>query len=132
MAYEEPLTEKLLALAMALRTKFYQGIEPKGTEKYATDAGLLYCLNGDDEVGPESFTFKDVRDKIIHSERFEMLLTNVDSAKLTDFFGSERRGRKSVAWRLGISIPCYAAFHAQQCRQNILTMTITGGVEWDA
>ena len=32
--YDELLTSKLLALAIALRTKFYQGTPYKGTEEY--------------------------------------------------------------------------------------------------
>lgn len=63
-AYEELFSEKLLALAIALRAKFYQGINNEETAYYSNDCGLLYRFDGGREDGPFQFTFKDVCDKI--------------------------------------------------------------------
>ena len=40
-AYEELVSEKLLHLAIALRTKFYQGVDHRTTSGFLEDTGLF-------------------------------------------------------------------------------------------
>ena len=40
--YKELFTSNLLNLAIALRTKFYQGVDHKSTVSYVSHCGLLY------------------------------------------------------------------------------------------
>lgn len=107
VAYEELFTEKLLALAIALRTKFYQGIDPSETAYYANDCGLLYRLEGEEESGPIIFTFKDVCDKIIHAETIEKSVESSYDAEMTTLYGGERRRGKIVPWKLGLSVTLF-------------------------
>jgi hypothetical protein len=48
LAYEELLTETLLALAVSVRTKFYQGFEPNDPSADANHAGV-YSVSIDGE-----------------------------------------------------------------------------------
>ncbi len=104
VAYEELFTEKLLALAIALRTKFYQGVDAAETSRYANDCGLLYRLEGEGEVGPMGFTFKDVCDKIIHAQTIEKSVDTYRDAEITTLNGSELRRGKRIPWRLSLSV----------------------------
>lgn len=107
VAYEELVTEKLLALAIALRMKFYQGADPAETASYANGCGLLDRIDGvkEEEV---SFTFKDVCDKIIHADNIVWSIATASDAEWTDLFGAEQRGGKSVLWHLGLSVTLFA------------------------
>lgn len=106
-AYEELFTEKLLALAIALRAKFYQGVNAEETAYYSNDCGLLYRVDGDREDGPIKFTFKDVCDKIIHADKIEKFVGTSYDAEITTFYGSERRKGKSIPWNLGLSVTLF-------------------------
>lgn len=105
--FEELFTEKLLALAIALRAKFYQGLDYKETSYYANDCGLLYKIDGEKEDGPFEFTFKDVCDKIIHADKIEKFVGSSHEAEITTFYGAELRGRKKVPWKLGLSVTLF-------------------------
>jgi len=105
--YEELFTEKLLALAITLRTKFYQGVDPSGTAYYANDCALLYRVEGDDEIGPISFTFKDVCDKIIHAETIEKSVGSSHDAEITTICGVENRRGQIVPWKLALSVTLF-------------------------
>ena len=108
IAWEELFSEKLLALVIALRIKFYQGADPAKTASYANACGLLYRIDGENEVGPVNFTFKDVCDKIIHADHFERSIGTSSDVEFTNLFGTEQRGGKSVLWHLGLSITLFA------------------------
>ena len=107
ITYEELFTEKLLALAITLRMKFYQGAEPAETARYANDCGLLYKLDGAVEEGPLSFTFKDVCDKIIHADNIEKSLDTYSDSEITTLFGAEQRRGKPLPWKLGLSVTLF-------------------------
>lgn len=72
--YDELLTEKMLALAIALRTKFYQGVPYQDTHWYLEHVGSLE-RGQRGAMGETKFTLKDACDKIIHADsvvrRFE-------------------------------------------------------------
>lgn len=106
-AFEELFTEKLLALAIALRTKFYQGVNSTETAYYSHDCGLLYRLEGEVEQGPVEFTFKDVCDKIIHADSIHKSVESAYEAEITNLHGTEQRREKKVAWRLDLSVTLF-------------------------
>jgi len=107
VAYEELFTEKLLALAIALRTKFYQGVNSAKTAYYSNDCGLLYRLEGEVEQGPVEFTFKDVCDKIIHADSIHKSVESAYEAEITRLHGTEQRRGKKVTWRLDLSVTLF-------------------------
>jgi hypothetical protein len=94
--YEELFSEKLLSLAIALRTKFYQGIPSVGTEKYVSHSAFL--LIADKEL-IKSITIKDVCDKIIHAESVERPLDDGTAQPMTKVRGKQQ----GVTWVLHIS-----------------------------
>jgi hypothetical protein len=106
-AYEELFTERLLAFAIALRTKFYQGVSSAETARYSRDCGLLYRLEREVEQGPVEFTFKDVCDKIIHADSIQKSVESARDAEITTLHGTEQRRGKKVAWRLGLSVTLF-------------------------
>lgn len=94
--YEEVFSEKLLTLAIALRTKFYQGIPSKGTEKFVGHSAFLLISDREDL---RAFTIKDVCDKIIHAESITRPLDDGTAQPVTQV-----RGRhQDVPWVLHIS-----------------------------
>ena len=103
LAYEELFTENLLQLAIALRTKFYQGIDASSTGKFVNHSGILYRTDMVDEEGTLSFTIKDVCDKIIHAESIHKVLNSSRDAELVELKGVERKCR----WELGLSVPLF-------------------------
>lgn len=105
--YEELFTEKLLTLAIALRTKFYQGIDAAETARYSLDCGLLYRIEGEVDQGPVEFNFKDVCDKIIHADSVHKSVETAHDAEITTLHGTEQRKGKKVAWRLGLSVTLF-------------------------
>lgn len=107
VVYEELFTEKLLALAIGLRVKFYQGADPAETGRFANDCGLFYKLNGEDEQGPLGFTFKDVADKIIHANNIEKSVGTSSEAEITTLYGAESRHGKPVSWKLSLSVTLF-------------------------
>lgn len=68
IAYEELCTSQLIALAIALRTKFYQGTDYRSTKNYVSSCALLYKIEGKDERNVD-FSIKDICDKIIHANQ---------------------------------------------------------------
>lgn len=102
-AYEELFTEKLLAFAIALRTKFYQGVNVEETAQFSNDCGLLYEVNGEVEDGPIAFTFKDVCDKLIHADRITKSVESSNAAEITMLCGQ----RQGQPWRLDLSVTLF-------------------------
>lgn len=101
-AYEELFTNQLLALAIAIRTKFYQGIPHKTTSRYVQHCGFLYKH---DKSTEESllFSIKDVCDKIIHAEAISRQLEQGVEKPTTTL-----RGRHDKAeWELSLSMSLF-------------------------
>lgn len=94
--YEELFSEKLLSLAVALRTKFYQGIASAGTEKFVSHSAFLLVT---DRELIKPFTIKDVCDKIIHAESIDRPLDDGTAQPITQVRGKQQ----SVTWVLHIS-----------------------------
>lgn len=94
--YEELFSEKLLSLAVAIRTKFYQGLQSKGTEKFVLHSAFL--IETEKEV-IKDFTIKDVCDKIIHAESITRVLDDGTAQPTTQVRGTY----KNTQWVLHIS-----------------------------
>lgn len=97
--YTELLTEQLLTLAIAIRTKFYQGTPHDTTSEYVQHCGLFYRYKGGTEE-PALFTIKDICDKIIHADSVSKCLEQgVEKATIT-----LRGQQRDVEWELGFSV----------------------------
>lgn len=73
LAYEELFSAELLAFAIMMRTKFYQGLDPAPSLKFISASGLLYTFDARGEES-QDFTVKDVCDKIIHANSVQKYL----------------------------------------------------------
>lgn len=102
-SYEELFTTELLSLAIALRTKFYQGLAPGPSASFISPCGLLYKFGKKGEVS-ETFTVKDVCDKIIHANTVRKFLHPEDPKPTTTLEGTEQRGTK---WQLSFSVSLF-------------------------
>ncbi|MDR3569831.1 MAG: hypothetical protein P4L43_17545 [Syntrophobacteraceae bacterium] len=100
--YEELFTAKLLALAIVIRTTFYQGSSSDTTSSYIIHSGFLYRYNGDDEKS-DIFTIKDVCDKIIHAEEVSMFLEDGVPNPTTTLLGAYQKHK----WELTFSVSLF-------------------------
>jgi hypothetical protein len=94
--YEELFSEKLLSLAIVLRTKFYQGVPSKGSERFVQHSAFLLTTEKEDI---KCFTIKDVCDKIIHAESITRPLNDGTAQPMTQVRGTHQ----NVPWVLHIS-----------------------------
>lgn len=101
--YERLVASKLLGFAIALRTKFYQGLDHKSTLALASFAGFLDRQHKG-VATTDLFTFKDVCDKIIHAESVERYLEADVPSPTTTLRGTEW-GKDS--WELSICISLF-------------------------
>lgn len=85
--YEELFSEKLLSLAVALRTRFYQGAPSKGSEPFVGHSAFL-LVSTREEIRP--FTIKDVCDKIIHAESITRPLNDGTAQPVTQVRGTHQ------------------------------------------
>jgi hypothetical protein len=102
-AQEELISENLLALAVSIRTKFYQGTPWTNTEQYLLERYI------DDTVGRDvgerkPLTIKDVCDKIIHAEAIERDIFESEWGYTTSLTGS----KNGTAWTLILSMSLFA------------------------
>lgn len=102
--YDELLTSKMLALAIALRTKFYQGTSSHGTESYMEHVGFLELQTKAITKGWK-FSIKDVCDKIIHADTVRRQFEGDWSQPLTILEGT---GPGQVRWTLGFRLAHFA------------------------
>lgn len=102
-AHKELISENLLALAVSIRTKFYQGVPWKDTERYLL---RRYIDNGfDREFGKaRPLTIKDVCDKIIHAERIEQDIIESEWGYTTSLIGT----KGGEVWTLILSMSLFA------------------------
>lgn len=101
--YEKLVASKLIGFAVALRTKFYQGLDHNSTLARASFAGFL-DRQQQGVSSTDLFTFKDVCDKIIHAESVERHLEAGVLNPTTTIRGNEpRRG----SWELSISVSLF-------------------------
>ena len=103
--YEELFTSQLLALAIALRTKFYQGENHEATVRYTSHCGFLskYKNNAEESLG---FSFKDVCDKIIHASTVSRHLEHGVQKPTTTLRGRAQDNKSE--WELSISVSLFA------------------------
>ena len=91
--YEELYSTEILALAIAIRTLFYQGADPQGTTKFVSASGFLDRYNSIAEQ-TVPFTVKDVCDKIIHATSIWKTLKEGAENSTTTLDGQEARGMR--------------------------------------
>lgn len=103
--YEELFTSQLLSLAIALRTKFYQGLDHKSTTVYVSHCGLLYKYKQKQEE-TLNFSIKDVCDKIIHADEVSRYLENGVEKPTTTLQGKDNRDKSK--WELSMSVSLFA------------------------
>lgn len=103
ITYEELFTSELLALAIALRTKFYQGYSHQNTSSYVSHSGLLYKFGKSAEVS-ENFSIKDVCDKIIHANSVQKYLSADDEKPTTTLSG---QAQDKSTWQLSMSVSLF-------------------------
>lgn len=102
--YEELLTTQLLALAIALRTKFYQGQDHEATVPYVLHCGFLFKYKNGKEQSV-TFSIKDVCDKIIHANAvFRHLERGVEKPTTT----LQGQAQDKSEWELSMSISLFA------------------------
>lgn len=94
--YEELFSEKLLSLAIALRTKFYQGVPHSTTGRFVSHSGFL-LITENEEI--KAFTIKDICDKIIHANTVSRPLDDGTAQPITQIRGV----RNGIPWALHIS-----------------------------
>lgn len=90
-------------LAISLRIKFYQGVSDSDTNDYVIDCGFLDSSTKGALI-EQSFSIKDVCDKLIHADAVERKFTDSESGLLTILRGSHRRS----PWTFHISISLFA------------------------
>jgi len=103
-SYLEQFTSQLLRLAIALRTKFYQGYDDRSTVAYVAHCGSLFTYREDKEESIE-FSMKDVCDKIIHAVTFEKDLEGEIEKAPTTLCGKSPDG---VEWELSVFVSLFA------------------------
>lgn len=101
--YEELMSKSLIDLAMAMRLKFYQGIDDKCTYKFSLHAGLMYKNPNNPDEKSTHFTLKDICDKIIHADSVFKSTSETDPFTITLLVGRER----GVEWHLHLSITLF-------------------------
>jgi len=97
--YDELLTSKMLAMAISLRTKFYQGTPYEGTEEYLEHV-VLFEQESKGKVA-NNFTLKDVCDKIIHADSVVRQFKGKEQKPHTILTGLAQGG---VKWTLSFSL----------------------------
>lgn len=103
--YQDLYTGRLLGLAIALRTKFYQGVSHADTGSYVDACGLMYKKKNDAEESV-AFTIKDVCDKIIHADSVSRPMEKDVQKQTTTLQGTDPRD--SSEWELGFSVSMFA------------------------
>ncbi len=99
------MTRRLLGLAIALRTKFYQGLKHKDTVPYVGACALMYKYKDNVEENVE-FSMKDLCDKIIHADSISRPMEKDVERQITTLRGRDHRDKSE--WELGISVSLFA------------------------
>ncbi len=103
--YRDVFTRQLLSLAIALRTKFYQGLDHKSTTSYVIPCGLLYKYKKNVEENVY-FSIKDVCDKIIHADSISRPMEKGVEKPTTTLRGKDNRDKSE--WELSMSVNLFA------------------------
>ena len=98
--YEELISEKVLQLAIVIRTKFYQGADHRRTSGFLEDTGTLFKgTSAEDETTPP-YTLKDICDKIIHAKTVYLVLDDDVDITYISLHGEQSIGTKTQTWML--------------------------------
>lgn len=100
--YGELFSEKLLQLAICIRTKFCQGIDHRRTSGFMEETGELFkWVKGQDESA-HPYTLKDVCDKIIHAEAVFIEPDEAPGFSFIALHGEHRIAGKVQGWAMNI------------------------------
>jgi hypothetical protein len=103
--YEELLSEKLLQLAISIRTKFYQGADHRRTSGFLEDTGhFIKGVTAEDEAECR-YTLKDICDKVIHASSVYFILDSDLDVTFIELFGSQGAGQQKQGWMLTLLLP---------------------------
>jgi len=102
--YQEQFTSLLLRLAIAIRTKFYQGYDDRSTISYVAHCGSLFRYVQAKEESVE-FSMKDICDRIIEAVTFEKDLEGEIEKAPTTLSG---RSPEGVEWELSVFVGLFA------------------------
>lgn len=103
--YQDLFTRQLLGLAIALRTKFYQGLDHEGTVRYVGPCSLMYKHKKNVEQNAK-FSMKDVCDKIIHADSISRHMEKGVEKPTTTLWGKDNRDKSE--WELSMSVSLFA------------------------
>jgi hypothetical protein len=103
--YETLLSEKLLHLAIAIRTKFYQGTDHRRTSGFLEDTGTYVKGVSAKDEAEHAFTLKDVCDKIIHANSVYYEIDAEFDIAYLQLFGQLRVGQEQQHWMLTLFVP---------------------------
>lgn len=104
-AFEQILSDKLLQLAILIRTKFYQGEDHRRTSGFLEDTGFLAKYSMYEESKAVPFTLKDICDKIIHADSVDLVLDQEIEANFIELIGVQTLQGKPQNWRLTLFFP---------------------------
>ena len=104
--YEELFTSHVLALAIALRTKFYQGADHKATIRYMSCCGFL-DKTAQGKTTTDTFSMKDVADKVIHADTIHRFLEPGVKDPVTTLRGRRRINGVEESWELSFSMTLF-------------------------
>lgn len=103
--YEELLSEKMLQLAIAIRTKFYLGADHRRTSGFLEDTGTyVKGITATDEA-MHAYTLKDVCDKVIHASSVYFVLDPDVDVTFIELRGAQTIGRQAQPWTLTLLLP---------------------------
>ena len=103
-AFQEQFTSLLLRLAVAVRTKFHQGLDERSTVSYVAHCGSLFTFGETGEQSAE-FSLKDICDKIIDAVTIEKDLQGEIEKAPTTLCGKNPDG---VDWELSVFVGLFA------------------------
>jgi len=102
--YEQLVTEKLLFLAIAIRTKIYQGLKWQSNEAAISHCGFLRRIkNGKEE--PLELTIKAFCDKVIHADSLKKYLEAGVEKPILELTGTDQ---KQCEWVLSVSVSLFS------------------------
>lgn len=104
-AFEQLLTDKILQLAISIRTKFYQGEDHRRTSGFLENTGFLVKFSSFEESKSLPFTLKDICDKIIHASSVHLVLDPELDANFIELCGIQKVNGKPQNWTLTLFMP---------------------------
>ncbi len=101
--YEELISEKLLGLAISIRTKFYQGDDHRRTSGFLEEVGWL-CkgLRAEEADVQRRFTLKDFCDKVLHASSVHFVVDPEFDTTYMSLHGNQLVKGATEPWTLTV------------------------------